>query len=245
MAKLVWDKIGEKKYETGVRKAVLYPMGTGAAAGTYPKGVAWNVIRTVSETPSGGEPEKLYADDQVYVTLMSVEELGGTIGAYMYPDEWMECDGSAELAPGVYVYQQERKTFGLCYRTVSGNDTELNEHGYKLHLIYNALTSPSEREYETINDSPAANEMSWEYTTTPVEVGLVNPKTGKEFKPTSLIVIDSTAVDAAKLKKIEDMLYGTDTTDARLPLPAEIYSILMDTSTSGTTDGDEDPDFDF
>ena len=216
MAKLVWDKSGERLYETGVKQGVLYVQDT---AGTYPEGVAWNGLTAVTESPSGAEATALYADDIKYVNLVSAEELGGTIEAYMYPDEFAECDGSVALTPGMYIGQQDRKTFGLCYRTTLGNDTDSNNHGYKLHLIYGALAAPSEKAYATINDSPEAITFSWEFKTTPVNV------TG--HKPTASITIDSTKVDAEKLAALEKILYGDDTGDGpRLPLPDEVLSTL-------------------
>ena len=216
MAKLVWDKSGERLYETGVKQGVLYVQDT---VGTYPNGVAWNGLTAVTETPSGAEATALYADDIKYLNLVSAEELGGTIEAYMYPDEFAECDGSVALTPGMYIGQQDRKTFGLCYRTTLGNDTDSNNHGYKLHLIYGALAAPSEKAYATINDSPEAITFSWEFKTTPVNV------TG--HKPTASIVIDSTKVDAEKLAALEKILYGDDTGDGpRLPLPDEVLSTL-------------------
>lgn len=218
MSKLVWDKTGERLYETGVKQGVLYPMD---AKGTYPKGVAWNGLTNVTESPSGAEATALYADDIKYLNLMSNEEFGGTIEAYTYPDEFAECDGSASLAAGVYIGQQARKTFGFCYRTTLGNDVDNNAHGYKLHLVYGALASPSEKAYATINDSPEAITFSWEFSTTPVNV------TG--FKPTASLTIDSTKVDAEKLAALEKVLYGDDaddTTTARLPLPDEVAQIM-------------------
>ena len=216
MAKLVWDATGERKYETGVRNGVLYVMGEG---GTYPKGVAWNGLTAVTESPSGAEATALYADDTKYLNLISAEEFGATIEAYTYPDEFAECDGSATLAAGVTIGQQPRKTFGMSYRTVYGNDVDNESYGYKLHLIYGAVAAPSEKAYATINDSPEAITFSWEVKTTPVNV------TG--HKPTASLTIDSTKVDAAKLKKIEDILYGTEEVEARLPLPDEIIQILQ------------------
>ena len=215
MAKLVWDATGERKYETGVRNGVLYVMGEG---GTYPKGVAWNGLTAVTESPSGAEATALYADDTKYLNLISAEEFGATIEAYMYPDEFAECDGSATLAAGVTIGQQPRKTFGMSYRTVYGNDVDNESYGYKLHLIYGAVAAPSEKAYATINDSPEAITFSWEVKTTPVNV------TG--HKPTASLTIDSTKVDKAKLTKIEEILYGTDEIEARLPLPDEIIQIL-------------------
>lgn len=215
MSKLVWDKTGERLYETGVKQGVLYVQD---AQGAYPKGVAWNGLTTVTESPSGAEATPLYADDIKYLNLMSTEELGGTIEAYTYPDEWAECDGSAAIAVGVYIGQQPRKTFGMCYRTTLGNDVENNAYGYKLHLIYGALAAPSEKAYATINDSPEAITFSWEFSTTPVNV--------EGFKPTANIVIDSTKVEPAKLAALEAVLYGDTETEARLPLPDEVVQIL-------------------
>ena len=215
MFKLVWDKTGERLYETGVNHGVLYPQ---AAGGTYPKGVVWNGLTNITESPSGAEATPLYADDIKYLDLISTEELGGTIEAYTYPDEFAECDGSAALANGVYIGQQPRKTFGLSYRTTLGNDVDNNNHGYKLHLVYGALATPSEKAYSTINDSPEAITFSWEFNTTPVNV------TG--FKPTANITIDSTKVDAEKLTALEKILYGDGETEARLPLPDEVAQLF-------------------
>lgn len=216
MARLTWDQTGERFYETGVSQGVLYPQDTG---GTYPTGVAWNGLSSVSETPSGGEATAIWADNMKYLSLMSAEELGGSITAYTYPDEWKECDGSVEIVKGASISQQPRKTFGLCYRTIKGNDTEGDAHGYLLHIVYGAKASPSERQYQTVSDSPEAIELSWEYTTTPVSV------TGR--KPTSLVIIDSTTADPTKLSKLEDILYGdADGDGPRLPLPDEIVTLL-------------------
>ena len=215
MAALVWDQTGEKLYETGIKKGVLYPM---SETGTYPKGVAWNGLTAVTESPSGAEATDLYADDIKYLSLMSAEEFGGTIEAYMYPDEFAECDGSAEPTAGVTIGQQSRKAFGMSYVTTIGNDVKSNDYGYKIHLIYGMKVSPSERGYQTINDSPEAITFSWEFTTVPVNV------TG--FKPTACITIDSTKVNAEKLKTLEDKLYGAESTEAQLPLPDEVISML-------------------
>ena len=217
MAKLVWDKTGDRLYETGVKNGVLYI----PTAGVYSKGVAWNGLTAVTESPSGAEATALYADDTKYLSLMSAEEFGVTIEAYTYPDEFAACDGSAELADGVMIGQQKRSTFGLCYKTTIGNDTEGNDHGYKLHIIYGAQAKPSERAYATINDSPEAITFSWEITTTPVNV------TGA--KPTASLVIDSTKADPSKLAALEDILYGKDGepgNEARLPLPDEIKTLM-------------------
>ena len=214
MAKLVWDKTGERLYETGVKNGVLYPM----VDGTYPKGIVWNGLTAVTESPSGAEATPLYADDIKYLNLMSAEEFGATVEAYTYPDEFAECDGSASLGAGVTIGQQPRKTFGLSYKTTVGNDVDNDNHGYKLHLIYGAMASPSEKAYSTINDSPEAITFSWELTTTPVNV------TG--FKPTASLTIDSTKIAPEKLAAIEALLYGSESGEAKLPLPDEIAEIL-------------------
>ena len=217
MAKIEWDKTGERLYETGVKNGVLYVQ----EAGAYPKGVAWNGLTAVTESPSGAEATPLYADDIKYLNLLSAEEFGATIEAYTYPDEFAECDGSASLADGVMIGQQARKTFGLCYRTAIGNDIDGNDHGYKLHIIYGALAAPTEKAYATINDSPEAITFSWEVTTTPVNV------TGA--KPTASITIDSTKADPTKLAALEDILYGKDGepgNEPRLPLPDEIKTLM-------------------
>jgi hypothetical protein len=215
MSKLVWDKSGERFYETGVKNGVLYVQDS---TGAYPKGVAWNGLTAVTESPSGAEATALYADDTKYLNLVSAEEFGATIEAYTYPEEFAECDGSAKVATGVYIGQQARKTFGMCYRTSVGNDIANNDYGYKIHLIYGALAAPSEKGYATINDSPEAITFSWEVSTTPVEV--------EGFKPTASMVIDSTKVDKAKLAELEAILYGSAETEARLPLPAEIITLI-------------------
>jgi hypothetical protein len=213
--KLVWDKVGERLFETGVDQGVVYPQ---AADGSYPKGVAWNGLINVTETPSGAEATPIYADNIKYLNMYSTEEFGATVEAYTYPDEFEQCDGSAELAVGVKVGQQARKSFGLCYRTIVGNDVQGNDFGYKLHLIYGATAAPSEKAYATVNDSPEAVTFSWEVTCTPVEV--------PGFKPSASIVIDSTKVDAGKLAALEAKLYGDESTEAQLPLPAEIAEMF-------------------
>lgn len=215
MSALTWDETGKRFYETGVSKGVLYVQGTG---GTYGTGVAWNGLTAVTESPSGAEATALYADDIKYLNLYSAEEFGATIEAYTYPEEFAQCDGSAEIADGVMIGQQTRKAFGMCYRTVIGNDVDANEHGYKLHIIYGAMASPSEKAYATINDSPEAITFSWEVTTTPVNV------TG--MKPTASIVIDSTKADPTKLAALEKKLYGDTDTEPTLPLPDEIKTLM-------------------
>lgn len=214
MSKLTWDQTGERFYETGIEQVALFKQ----SAGEYPAGVAWNGITALNITPSGAEPTALYANNKKYVTLMSAEELGGTVEAYTYPDEWAECDGSAEVTPGVYVGQQPRKTFGLAAKTLIGNDTEQTKYGYKLHLIYGGLASPSEQSNSTVNDSPEAKTMSWEFSTTPVAM--------EGFEPTSYICIDSTKVDATKLAELEAIIYGSESAEARLPLPNEVATIM-------------------
>lgn len=215
MAKLVWDESGKRVYETGVRNGVLYVQGEN---GQYENGVAWNGLTAVTESPSGAEPTALYADDIKYLELFSAEEFGATIEAYTYPEEFEACDGSASLGTGVTIGQQDRKAFGLCYRTIVGNDVKGNENGYKLHLIYGAKAKPSEKAYATVNDSPEAVTFSWEVTTTPVNVA--------GFKPTASVTIDSTKILPEKLKLIEDKLYGTASEEATLPLPDEIKQII-------------------
>ena len=220
MSRITWDDTSKRLYETGVKMGVLYPI---QPDGAYTKGVAWNGLTAVTESPSGAEATALYADDIKYLNLMSNEEFGATIEAYTYPDEFAECDGSAALVKGVMIGQQKRKTFGLCYRTTLGNDVEGNDYGYKLHLVYGCLAAPSEKAYSTINDSPEAITFSWEVSTTPVAV------TG--FKPTSQITIDSTKVDASKLSSLENILYGTNAdgdtgASPRLPLPDEVATLM-------------------
>ena len=215
MSKIVWDAVGEHIFETGVRNGVLYLKDT---EGAYNKGVAWNGLTSVSESPEGAEATDLYADDIKYLSLMSAENFKATIEAYTYPVEFEECDGSATIAKGVVIGQQSRKPFGLCYRTSIGNDTDGNEHGYKLHIVYGCQASPSEKQYSTINDSPDAVTFSWEVSTTPVNVN------GK--KPTATLIIDSTKADKAKLTALEAILYGAESTEPRLPLPDEIATLM-------------------
>lgn len=212
--KITWDKTGERLYETGVDRGVLYLLENGA----YEAGVPWNGLTAVTESPSGAEPTKLYANNNVYVTLLSAEEYGMTIEAYTYPDEFKKCDGSAELAKGVTIGQQTRAHFGFAYRSLIGNDEKGTDFGYKLHLVYNCLASPAEFAHNTVNDSPEDSPFSWEVSTTPIEVD--------GHKATSVLTIDSTKVDADKLTKIEETLYGTASETPTLPLPAEVLSIL-------------------
>lgn len=222
MSKIYWDEIGERLYETGIDRGVLYPQ----VGGVYPAGVAWNGLTGVTESPSGAEPTPLYADNIKYLNLMSAEEFGATIEAYTYPEEYEVCDGSAQVAKGALIGQQPRTPFGLSYRTVVGNDEEGEAYGYKLHLIYGAMASPSDKNYQTINDTPEAITFSWAVTTTPVPVA--------DNKPTATLILDSTKVDPTKLAEIEAILYGTDAVDepaaeaipARLPLPNEIIALL-------------------
>ena len=212
--KLQWDNVGERFYETGTSKGVLFPYSKDA----YQTGIAWNGLTAVSESPSGAEPTALWADDIKYLNLYSTEEFGATITAYTYPDEFAECDGSVDLIPGVSIGQQNRKMFGLAYKTLIGNDTDGTDKGYKIHCIYGCKASPSEKSYATVNDSPEAIEFSWEVSTTPVDVE------GK--KPTANIIFDSTKLSAAQMQIVEDTLYGTESTDPRLPLPAEWVTLL-------------------
>lgn len=222
--KITWDDTGKKLYEAGNDRGVLYLQNSD---GAYPKGVAWNGITSISESPSGADENAFYADNIKYGSLRGTEEFGITIEAYTYPDEWATCDGSAELATGVIIGQQKRKTFGLSYRTLIGNDTDALDHGYKIHLVYGCTASPSERGYETINDSPEAITFSWEITTVPVPV--------EGFKPTACLTVDSTKVDAAKLTALENVLYGSGETDGMLPLPAKVIEILTGKTTGGET----------
>jgi hypothetical protein len=221
MPKLIWDAIGQRFYETGVKNGVLYVQ---AVDGTYPAGVAWNGLTAVTESPSGAEASPLYADDTKYLNLMSAEEFGATVEAYTYPDEFGQCDGSSEIATGVVVGQQSRKMFGMVYKTTLGNDVAGEAYGYKLHIIYGAQAAPSEKGYQTINDSPEAITFSWEVSTTPV------PVTG--LKPTASLTIDSTKVNSTKLATLEAILFGTDVADARLPMPDEIATIFTEAAPS-------------
>lgn len=222
MSKMIWDQAGERIYETGVEQCALFVRDS---SGKYSKGVAWNGVSNITESPSGAEPTKLYANDGTYVTMMSAEELGGSIEAYTYPDEFAQCDGSVALTEGVYIGQQTRSTFGLAYKSLIGNDVVGTDYGYKLHLVYGCLASPSEKAHATVNDSPEAGTMSWEYATTPVAVA------GR--KPTASVTIDSTKVNKEKLAALEAIIYGSDDVEARLPLPDEIATLMGTTGTEG------------
>lgn len=228
MSKLVWDQTGKRFYETGTNKGVLYPMVDGA----YPKGVAWDGLTGVTESPSGAEPTKLYADDIPYLTMLSTEEYGATIEAYQSPEEFDACDGTAALASGVSIGQQTRQKFGFSWQTRLGNDVLGEDYGYLIHLLYGGLASPSEKGYSTINDSPEAITLSWEVSTTPVEV------TG--YKPTASMTIDSTKVDADKLAALEEILYGTDDVEPRLPLPDEIMALFADTPNNNPDNSEQE-----
>lgn len=232
MATLEWDQVGQRLYETGVDHGVLYIPN---ASGVYEDGYAWNGLTTVTESPTGAEPTAQYADNIKYLNLISYEEFGATIEAFTYPDEFAKCDGSEEPTPGVMVGQQNRTPFGLSYRSRVGNDVDGSDHGYKLHLIYGAYAAPSEKAYATINDSPEAISFSWDITTTPVAV------TG--LKPTSLLTIDSTKVDAGALSSLEDILYGTEGVDPRLPLPDEVIGLFEGTITVARLTGANAPSY--
>lgn len=226
MTQLTWDKVGERLYETGVDHGVLYIPN---ATGVYNEGHAWNGLTAVTESPSGAESNKQYADNQVYLNLTSAEEFGGTIEAFTYPDAFAQCDGTATPMAGIGVGQQGRKTFGFSYRTLLGNDLESTEYGYKIHLVYGAQAAPSEKAHATVNESPEAMTLSWEVTTTPVTISGINPQTGKPYKPTATLTIDSTQVDADALSNLEDALYGTAGTDPRLPTPDEVLAFFSGT----------------
>ena len=215
MAKLIFNNVGERLFETGVKNGVLYVMG---ADGTYENGVVWNGLTAVTESPSGAETTPLYADDVKYVVIYAAEEFGATVEAYTYPEEFEECDGSASIFEGITIGQQTRKSFGMCYKTSVGNDVQGQDFGYKIHIIYGAKAAPSEKSYSTINDSPEAVTFSWELSTVPVPV--------EGFNPTATMVIDSTRVPAEKMTLIEDKLYGTESTEATLPLPGELLALL-------------------
>lgn len=225
--RLVWDDVNERLYETGVSNCAVYPIqdAQNNTKSYYTKAVAWNGITAVNENPEGGEPTELYADNIKYLTMRSAETLGGSIEAYMYPDEFGECDGTAEIETGVRIGQQSRKAFGLAYKTVLGNDTKGNDYGYKLHLVYGCTASPSEKGYTTINDNPDAVTFSWEFKSTPVPVNI------EGMKPTSVIIIDSTKVTSKEnLTKLENILFGTAETEGYLPMPEEVAAIIKEGS---------------
>lgn len=226
MTKIIWDKVGERRYETGVDRGVLFLLD---GAGVYSEGYGWNGLTKVTESPGGAASTKQYADNGIYLNLISAETFDGTIEAFTYPDEFGQCDGTAEPQPGVAIGQQQRKTFGLCYRTKVGNDVAADAYGYKLHLAYGLTAAPSEKGYETINDSPSALAFSWGVSSIPVDVGTIG---GVTYKPTSLLTIDSTKVSAAALTALENALYGTVGTDPHLPLPAEVVAMFSGTITS-------------
>lgn len=221
MPKLVWDTIGERFYEIGVDRGVLYPQKNG----TYPTGIAWSGLTSVAENPTGAENNPFYADNIKYLNIQGAEDFGSTIECYTFPDEWAACNGQKELAPGVMLAQQTRNTFGFCYRTKVGNDTDGLGHGYKLHLIYGATASPSSVTYSTVNESPELNTFSFEISTTAVPVSGTDSD-GKAYGAVASLTIDSRKTDSAKMKSIEDILYGTDSEEARLPLPDEIATIM-------------------
>lgn len=228
MSRLLWDQSGQKKYETGLDRGVLYIPNV---SGAYTTGFAWNGLTTVTQTPSGAESNKQYADNLVYAILLSAEEYGGSIEAFTYPEEFAQCDGTASPEAGIYIGQQNRQPFGLSWRTVLGNDVLANAYGYKLHLVYGALASPSEKTHTTINDSPELVTFSWDFTTTPIAVGTIG---SVEYKPASYLQIDSTTVQAGALTTLEDLLYGTVSTSAALPTPAEVVALFAGTVTSVT-----------
>lgn len=228
MTALVWDQIGERLYETGVDKGVLYAINP---SGVYDMGYAWNGLTAVTESPSGAEATPTYADNTKYLVLVSLEEFGATVEAYTYPDAWAQCDGSAEPTPGIAIGQQDRKSFGLAYRTILGNDVLGNKYGYKLHLVWGGKAAPSEKAYATVNDSPEALTLSWEVTTTPIPVGII---ASVEYKPTASMTIDSTKVDSDALATLEATLYGSPGVDPSLPTPAQVIAMFSGTLTLAT-----------
>ena len=223
MSKLIWDNVGEKVYETGLDRGVLYPLNTKTNA--YDTGVAWNGLSKVSEKPSGAESSDVYADNIKYLNLISAEKFAATIEAYTYPDEFAVCDGTAEPAPGIVIGQQTRKTFGMSYRTLVGNDVAGQDYGYKIHCIYGGVASPSEKGYSSVNESPEAISFSWELNTTPVPV--------EGFKPTASLIVESTKVSKEALAAIEAILYGSEGTEPRLPLPDEIIALIKNNGAQG------------
>ena len=231
MAKLVWDQMGQRLYETGTDHGVVYPNLLENNRG-YGGGVAWNGLTAVTESPSGADPTDIWADNIKYLTIRAAEEFGGTIEAYTYPDEFAVLDGSVQPIAGVTLGQQSRRAFGFSFRSIVGNDVSMNDYGYKLHCLYSMSVSPSEKGYQTVNDSPEAINFSWEFTTTPVAVSKLD-QNGKAIKATAQLIIDSTKVDPAKLAALEEILYGSDTEEPRLPLPDEIITLLDPGTTPG------------
>lgn len=223
MSRLAWNKVGENRFETGCDRGVLYHRNL--VTGEFDTGYAWNGLTNVTESPSGAESNKQYADNKVYLNILSAEEFNFTIEAFTYPDQFAINDGSAEVSPGIMIGQQNRRPFGMSWRTLIGNDTEMLDYGYKIHLAYNALAAPTEKASGTVNESPEASAFSWECSTTPVEVPGTNPVTGKPFRPTATLVIDSTKIPAVNLEALEDILYGTVGQDPRLPLPEEVFQL--------------------
>lgn len=229
--KLVWDAVGARKYETGVDRGVLYPQEQGA----YPAGYAWNGLAAVTEKPSGAESTAVYADNMKYLNLISNEDFAATVEAYTYPDEFAPCNGEAQPVAGLRITQQTRKAFGMSYRTLIGNDTEGTDYGYLIHLVYGANAAPSEKNNQTVNESPEATTMSWELSTTPVAITAINPLTNKVFKPSAHLIVDSTTLSAAKLAELENILYGSGETAARLPSPDEVITLLSAAEPKQTT----------
>lgn len=228
MARVKWDEVGKKLYRAGVDRGVLYPMDD---KGTYPKGVPWNGLSKVSESPSGAESTPVYANNAKYLNLVSAEEFSYTINAYMYPDEFKACDGSKEIAPGIYINQQNRQHFGMTYRNAIGNDIKNMDYGYEIHLVYDSIAAPSSQDHETVNENVDAATMSWECSTTPVQV--------KDYKPASHFYIDSITCPQDVLKKIEDILYGTEESEPRLPLPDELMALGATLEKAGEEPGEE------
>ena len=241
MSQLVWDQIGERIYETGCKKGVLYIPDNSVEDKTkiYNKGYAWNGLSAVNENPEGGDANDIYADDIKYLSLISAENYGLTIEAYQYPEQFNQCNGASSPVAGMTIGQQTRRPFGFSWVTTLGNDTEDTDYGYKIHIVYGCKAAPSSKDHGTINDNPDATTMSWDVNTTPVNVSGTNPITGKPYKPTAKVEIDSTTVDATNLKKLENILYGTAEADPRLPLPDEIISILSGNSTEEVVDPDD------
>lgn len=229
---LVWDAVGARKFETGVDRGVLYPQ----EKGTYPAGYAWNGLSAVTEKPSGAESTAIYADNMKYLNLLSNEDFAASVEAYTYPEEFAPCNGESQPVPGLRITQQNRKAFGMSYRTLIGNDTEGTDFGYLIHLVYGANAAPSEKNNQTVNESPEATTMSWELSTTPVAITAVDPTTGKVYKPSAHLIVDSTTLDASKLAALENILYGSGETAARLPDPDEVIALLSGTTNTEQTE---------